>query len=340
MIEPLRCLIMVRATTWLMRKAEVRLMRRTFSQSATGMRKMSPSRVMPALFTSTSTLPSSAMICSIAGPISSALDTSALLKETRPPAAAAACSISREGLARVEVDEHDARALAEEIHDDFLPDSPGAPGHDCVLSLQQHVHPPIIQRRSSSFAISSPLARRRAARLRPQRTHQPREDRPRPRLAEPGRTRRRRGSPRTVTQRTMETTCRTHSSFASAPDADRPARHVRVYSRSRVRERVAREGIRERLRRPLHQRAVEGPRDLQPDEPLRPRLLEGGLGLRQPRCRPRQDDLPGAVVVGEVHPRLGERLHDRGHGFGMQAEHRGHPRLSRTPNRAPGRPPP
>ena len=77
MIEPDLCLIMTRATAREARKAEVRLAFRTSSQSEVGMRKISPSRVMPALLTSTSTPPASATMASTAFVISSSFVTSA-----------------------------------------------------------------------------------------------------------------------------------------------------------------------------------------------------------------------------------------------------------------------
>ena len=242
----------------------------------------------------------------------------------------------RERLAGVQVDEHDARTLAKEIHHDFLPDSPGAPGHDCILSLQKHLRPPFIPApQLTSFAISSHSACRPAAHLRTQRAHQACEDRARAGLVK---------SIEPVREKTL-----LHRHPADhgddLPDAQlprlggrsyQPARHVGVYRRFGFRESEPGECLGKAFRCFLHQGAVEGTRDLEPHDPPRAGGLERGLGLCQPRCRPRQDHLPGAVVVGEVHARLRERLDRARHGFGRKPQHRGHARRARAGIDRPG----
>ncbi len=78
-IEPALFLIMSLETIWQMTNAAVRFTRRTSSQSVFFMRNESPSRVIPALFTSTSNPPDSARAAFTTSVTCSALPTSAYI---------------------------------------------------------------------------------------------------------------------------------------------------------------------------------------------------------------------------------------------------------------------
>src|SRR6266496_368241 len=81
----------------------------------------------------------------------------------------------------------------------------------------------------------------------------------------------------------------------------------------------------------LHQRAVEGCGDGERQDPLRARGLELAARLLDRARRPRDDRLPGVVVVrrrADGARRRLDRLADRLHAGGLEAEHRRHRALS------------
>ena len=88
MMRPQRAFIMAEAQAWVSRKAPVRLVVRTSSQSWRFMRSIRPSLVMPALLTRMWTVPNSAMTAFAQALMESSLATSRVKALAMPPLAA------------------------------------------------------------------------------------------------------------------------------------------------------------------------------------------------------------------------------------------------------------